>query len=277
MIQITDPKIEQLLQVAQQASAEVMKSYKKPLQISEKEDHTPVTNADMASHKILATQLPKIIDIPLLSEEGEHPIEELAKWEMFWVIDPIDGTKGFINETDDFAINIGIVSKGQPVLGVICIPISDQVYCAVKGGGAFKFSGEEWTPIKVAAKEAAPAKVKVIASRPTPSARTEALCEKIGKLGEFDYQSIGSAIKFAVMAEGGAHLYPRFGQSCWWDTVAGQCLVEEAGGAVVDANLQPLEYNVGDNEKLLNPNFIACAYQDEDWTQSWTKINKEEI
>lgn len=275
MLQITDPKIQQLLQVAQEASAAIMQSYKKPLQITEKADHSPVTNADMASHRILAAALPGIIDIPVLSEEGEHTLEELAKWEMFWVIDPIDGTKGFINETDDFAINIGIISKGQPVLGMIYIPISDAAYCAVQGGGAFKWQEQEWRPIEVAA-DAATAKIKVIASRHSPSIRTEELC---GGIGEYDYQSRGSAIKFAVMAEGGAHLYPRFGQSCWWDTAAGQCLVEEAGGAVLDAKLQPLRYEVGQgvaaNAKLLNPNFIACAYQDESWTPAWIKINKE--
>ncbi|MBE8182130.1 MAG: 3'(2'),5'-bisphosphate nucleotidase CysQ [Candidatus Portiera sp.] len=273
MTRITQEHIQQILAAAQQASAQIMHVYKTQLEITKKEDNTPVTNADMASHKILAESLPQILDIPLLSEEGEFSLEEVAKWDEFWVVDPLDGTKGFINETDDFAINIAIVAKGRPVFGMIYVPINQQVYYAAQGQGAFKLDNQKWHPIKVAEKfqkGSGVNKPTVISSRPSPSVRTQTLCQEIG---DYDYTSMGSAIKFVVLAEGGAHLYPRFGPSSWWDAAAGQCIVEEAGGAVLDDQLQPLRYDSGDD--LLNTNFIACASQEGLWRDPWLKINRD--
>lgn len=271
-IKITPQNIQQILAAAQQASKQIMSSYKRPLQVMQKADHTPVTNADMTSHKILAEALPQIIDIPLLSEEGETSLEEISQWEQFWVVDPLDGTKGFIQETDDFAINISIIHQNLPIFGMIYVPINDQAYYATKGEGAFKLYNKEWRSIQVNSltESAATNKINVIGSRHSPSAKTETLCATINN---YDYISMGSAIKFVILAEGGAHLYPRFAPSSWWDTAAGQSIVEEAGGAVLDTQLRPLRYELSDN--LLNSNFIACAYQDKRWEEAWLKINRQ--
>ena len=280
MIDITGHNIQQVLAAARRASTQIMAHYKKPLEITNKEDDTPVTNADMASHIILAEDLPRVINIPVLSEEGEDSVADVAQWTKFWVVDPLDGTKGFIQQTDEFAINIAIVENQRAVFGMLYVPVTQQAYYAVQGRGAFKLHGEEWQKIVVAPKNISPeqdtsiqdsSKIKTLGSRRhSPSPRVQRLCDLLGDCG---YISIGSAIKFAVIAEGGAHLYPRFGPSSWWDTAAGQCIVEEAGGMVVDADLQPLIYKHSDN--FLSPNFIAAAFQDEAWDQAWTKINTE--
>ena len=260
---------------AREAGNKIMDLYKKDCPIYEKDDHTPVTDADLASNRILNSGLTSILPIPMLSEEEEISHDEIANWDEFWVIDPLDGTKGFINQSDDFAINIAIVKNGEAVFGMLYIPVSGDAYYAARGQGAFRLTDGKWRRIKTRSKEMAGTGKnkphKIIFSKDGAGPKTQEMVADIG-IPDMGCINIGSAIKFALIATGEATIYPRFGPTAWWDTAAGQCIVEEAGGKTMDGELHPLSYdNPG---SVINPNFIVYAFDDARWNDPWQKINK---
>lgn len=239
--------IRPLIQIAEQAGHLVMEVYHQgDFEIRVKEDQSPLTEADMASHLWIQKCLKQLNpDIPLLSEEEEVEYATRKHWDEFWCVDPLDGTKDFIAKNDQFAINLALIRKGRPVLGVIHIPALKETYWAEQGQGAFRGdqpirNDRSTTDQLVAAK-----------SNFHNSQRVEdflRLNRVTSSLG------IGSSIKFCRFAEGKIDLYPRLGPTCEWDTAAGQIIVEESGGCVMDLNTRaPLVYN---KENLVNPQFI---------------------
>lgn len=243
------------IQAAEAANKEILKVYNSTdFQTELKDDRSPVTLADRCAHEIISKHLTKT-GIPILSEEGKTiPYNERKAWECFWLVDPLDGTKEFLKRNDEFTVNIALIMKGEPILGVVTIPVSGDVYYAIKGEGAFHRSNGVVTPLE----KREPADLnkqglRVVASRSHMNKETTNF---IQQLKEPKLISAGSSLKFIAVANGEADLYPRYIPCMEWDTAAADVIVREVGLSVVDiVNKQPLSYN---KENLLTPFFI-CA------------------
>lgn len=244
-----------LLSLAREAGAAILKVYSLgEVKTAYKEGGSPLTEADSAANDIIVDGLKKLTPgVPVLSEESRaEPYEVRRRWKSFWLVDPLDGTKEFINRNGEFTVNIALVEDGSPVLGLVYAPVLGIAYYGIKGDGAFKaVSGSSPEPIRAAGYSGGV--VRVVASR---SHRGEALEAFIERLGESECLSMGSSLKLCLVAEGRAHLYPRFGPTMEWDTGAAQAVVEAAGGSVTDFDGRPLEYN---KEDLTNPFFMVTG------------------
>ncbi|MCS6833116.1 MAG: 3'(2'),5'-bisphosphate nucleotidase CysQ [Flammeovirgaceae bacterium] len=244
------------LQLAQRtaitAGKEIMSFYHAQIKEEKKADQSPITIADKTSHEIIIKEL-STTSHPMLSEEGEiPPYEERRKWNYFWMIDPLDGTREFIDKTGDFTVNIALIHQGIPVLGVVYLPVSETLFFALKGFGAFKENKMNCQKIKAASFSLTQPKLKVVASRSNFDEKTK---NYIACLNKPKLIHIGGARKFMKVACGEAHIYPRFAPTMEWDTAAAQIIVEEAGGKVCQTDGKtPLTYN---KENLSNPYFIA--------------------
>ncbi len=225
-----------------------------------KEDDSPLTRADLASHRLIKARLEALTPhIPVLSEESKAvPYSERRAWSLFWLVDPLDGTKEFVKRNGEFTVNIALVREGKPILGVVHAPALKSTYWAAASLGAFKrANGGEALPIRT--QHYTEGALRLVASRSHAGAQTEAFVTRLredARIGEIDLVSIGSALKLCLVAEGAAHLYPRFGPTMEWDTAAAQCVVEVAGGKVTDLEGQALHYN---KENLLNPFFLVSG------------------
>jgi 3'(2'), 5'-bisphosphate nucleotidase len=216
-------------------------------QVEFKLDDSPVTQADLVSHQILQTGLTCLApDWPVLSEESvEVPFAERKTWRHFWMIDPLDGTKEFLHRTGEFTVNIALIEDDRPVLGVVYAPVIDKLYFAARGTGSYRMDGQVTTPIKVASTPAG--SPRFVVSRSHAS-------EQETKGGEA--MVMGSSLKFCLIAEGAADVYPRNGPTMEWDTAAAHCILEEAGGSVTDLEGNAIKYN---KHVLRNPGFVARA------------------
>lgn len=232
-----------------------------------KADQSPLTEADLEADAIIAEGLNGMpIKFPILSEESPYlDFASRAKWEHFWLVDPLDGTDEFIAHTDEFTVNIALIHKHQPILGVVYAPVLELCYFAAVGVGAFK-QLKNADPQAIQIKPYRGELIQVVASRRNGLEQLGGLFEK---LGEHAVLHAGSALKFCLVADGQADLYPRFGPTCAWDTAAGQCIVEQAGGKVLDHSGVELSYNTGDN--LLNPYFFAIGDPSYDWGKFFNK------
>jgi len=253
------PDILQIIALAEKAGEAVMGIYpQSDYAESYKEDSSPVTRADMASHDICTGLLSNLTpELPILSEESKMiPYAERKSWKNYWLIDPLDGTKEFIKRNGEFTVNIALIEEGTPVLGVVCAPALDITYYAAKGKGAFK-KENDGNVRKIRVSDYKRDTLKIVASRSHKGERLENFLKRLSsKIGAFECVSMGSSLKLCLVAEGVAHIYPRLGPTMEWDTAAAQCVVEEAGGRVVDTRGNPLRYN---KETLLNEDFIALG------------------
>ncbi len=250
--------IKPLRELIERASDEILDIYEhsRQFKVQAKADNSPLTQADLLSNDILVEGLKKLNpDYPIVSEEMEKPPFAVRKtWQRSWLVDPLDGTREFVRHSGEFVVLIALIENHEPILGMIYAPVHQVGFYAIKGQGAFRWQNDEVT--RVHTRPWSTDKTLILASR---GAREERLRKYFGFLPSFDWQPGGSAIKFCRIAEGLADIYPRFGDTCEWDTAAGQILLQEAGGAVVDFNWQPLRYNA--KESLLNPHFIAVGDQ----------------
>jgi 3'(2'), 5'-bisphosphate nucleotidase len=232
-----------------------------------KEDHSPLTQADLAANNIICLGLNDLgLGWPVLTEESAKiPFEERKHWQRFWLVDPLDGTKEFVKRNGEFTVNIALIENGVPILGVVYAPALDVCYYGAKGEGAFMQRGI--LPAQaIAVKSAELGKpIKVVASRSHSDARTQAL---LNKLSNYDCISMGSSLKLCLVAEGAAHFYPRLGPTMEWDTAAAHAVVIAAGGAVQDREGKELVYNKPD---MHNPEFFVLAGND----QSLATVIKE--
>ena len=246
---------EACIALAHAAGAAIMRVYARDFDVETKDDRTPLTEADRAAHRIIAEGLSRIEPrLPLLSEEGAHtPFAERRAWTRYWLVDPLDGTREFIKRNGEFTVNIALIDDRRPVLGVIHAPALDYTAWAEAGTGAFlrDASGDD---LPLSSSRPAPRPLRVAASRSHLDARSAAMIES---MGEVERVGMGSSLKFCRIAEGRADVYPRFGPTSEWDTAAGQCVLEAAGGRVLDLDGEPFAYNRG--ESLLNPDFIAVG------------------
>ena len=253
---------EAVIALAHEAAARILAVYATAFDVAHKDDASPLTEADLASHACIVEGLERITPgIPVLSEESatEVPVDLRRRWDRLWLVDPLDGTREFVKRNGEFTVNIALVERGVATFGVIQQPVTGvSWHGAVGAGGA---SAGAWrrdraaaADVPIACQAPADAPLRVAASRSHRDTRTEAF---IGRLGDTEPLAQGSSHKFCRIAEGGMDVYPRFGPTSEWDTAAGQAIVEAAGGLVVDPRGRPLRYNLRDT--LLNGDFLAIG------------------
>lgn len=289
--QYTKPLIVALC-AAKRAGEVILKVYNSDFAVEHKEDASPLTLADKRSHETIVSELKQPMatntpPFPILSEEGKDiPYDERKKWEYFWLVDPLDGTKEFIKRNGEFTVNIALIRKDQPVLGCIYIPVQDSFYFAAINLGAYLLVNSKIVTGGLTIEKLLDASQKlplntdtrksdshdnqdvtkkqhsltVIGSRSHATKELSEFVDKIKeKCGEVEFISAGSSLKFCLVAEGKADLYPRFGPTMEWDTAAGQAIIEQSGGRVVDISAKgPLKYN---KNTLVNP-FSSSADKD---------------
>jgi len=243
--------LEEIVLIAEEAGRRVMAYYRRAdLKVEIKDDCSPLTAADLDSHRFITDALRKISPLPIVSEEDPPPYEARREWRALWLVDPLDGTKDFISATDEFTINIALVEDSRPTLGVVAAPALGVCYFAAQGRGAFKQSGAGRVPIRNLRRGE---ELVCADSRFHSSDRGRAFCARHGITRVIPF---GSALKLCKLAEGEIDVYPRFKPTKEWDTAAGQCIAEAGGGKVIDmVSGAPLAYN---KESLLNNGFLAC-------------------
>ena len=256
-----DKQAQELLDIARSAGQAILQVYHQDFSVQHKEDDSPLTAADLASHKVIVQRLGDMDpDTPVLSEEAAAtPYETRAGWQRYWLIDPLDGTREFVKRNGEFTVNIALIVDGRPVLGVVHVPVTGVSYFGAGAQGAWKIEADGSSrPIHVRAERAQ--KIQVAGSR---SHAGDSLLRFLDRLGDHDIVSMGSSLKLCLVAEGKADIYPRLGPTSEWDTAAAQAVVEAAGGMVTDTKMQPLRYNT--KESLLNPHFLVFGDRSENW------------
>ena len=230
-----------------------------------KADQSPLTIADKRAHSAIVNQL-TACNIPILSEEGKTiAYDERKKWDTFWLVDPLDGTKEFIKRNGEFTVNIALIEKQQPTMGVIYVPVKHELYIGVVGEGAWlacntspqssiQYINQKLQKLPLYSPLANTC--RVVGSRSHMSDETMAFIEKLKQsYSNIEMVSMGSSLKICLVAQGSADIYPRFGPTMEWDTAAGHAIAHAAGKKVTLSNEEkPLTYN---KENLLNPWFIV--------------------
>jgi 3'(2'), 5'-bisphosphate nucleotidase len=245
--------VQDIVTIAKKAGKVIMQVYKQDFEVEFKQDSSPLTLADKKANDIIENGLKQLlVNFPILSEEGKKtPYKDRRHWEYFWLIDPLDGTKEFVRKNGEFTVNIALIHKNTPVLGVVYAPALDICYWAKQDEGAFK-DGKK-LPLKTLDQRNT---YKIVASRSHMSDETQAFIDAIDIDKEKELISIGSSLKICLVAEGEVDIYPRLGLTMEWDTGAAHAIVNEAGGRMIDQeNDDELKYNTG--KKLLNNYFIV--------------------
>jgi 3'(2'), 5'-bisphosphate nucleotidase len=277
---ITDYKVylEKAIFASIEAGKVILEVYDTDFSVEHKADNSPLTLADRKSHIIISENL-KEFNIPILSEEGKKiSYEERRSWEDLWIVDPLDGTKEFVKCSGEFTVNVALIQNRKPVLGVIFVPVQKTLYYAARDLGAYKLEDSRFDKLFYAKKEDADitaglaeiinqsAKLPlnslpdspfiIVGSRSHGRRELDVFVEqKRREYGPVDFMSAGSSLKFCLVAEGNAHVYPRFGPTSEWDTAAGQAIIENSGAEIVNYETgKPLVYN---KEDILNPWFIV--------------------
>jgi len=233
------------------AGEKIMEIYQRDYETYEKDDKSPLTEADLAAHKLICASLAEHFpEVPILSEESSGiEYSDRKDWETFWLVDPLDGTKEFVKKNDEFTVNIALIHQGRPVLGVVHAPALCATYAGAEGLGSYKEVEGQQQAISVI--NEAPENWVLVGSR---SHRGEAMDAYLEKFSSYDFISKGSSLKLCMVAEGSAHLYPRLGPTSEWDTGAADAVVRAAGGVVTNIEGKVLQYN---KENILNPWFMV--------------------
>ena len=249
--------IQSIVTIAKEAGKAIMQVYKQDFEVEYKQDSSPLTLADKKANDIIEDGLNQLsVNLPILSEEGNDiPYEDRKHWEYFWLVDPLDGTKEFVKKNDEFTVNIALIHKDTPVLGVVYAPALDVCYWAKQNDGAFK-DGQK-LPLKT---ESQRNTYKIVASRSHMSDETQTFIDAIDTDKEKEIISIGSSLKICLVAEGEADIYPRLGPTMEWDTGAAHAVVREADKKIYSYeqievnNYTCIKYN---KENLLNQWFVV--------------------
>lgn len=253
--------IHKINSIVQKAGNEIMKIYQQDFKVNYKDDNSPLTKADLKSNEIITESLENLYpEIPILSEESKKVPYNIRKyWEYFWLIDPLDGTKEFVKKNGEFTVNIALIWKDAPVLGVIYVPVYKILYYAQKEKGAFK-QKENKKPQKLPIyKQTNNDILKVIVSKSHYNQKTKDFINNLKNEYKktVEFIRVGSSLKLCLIAEGKADIYPRLAPTMEWDIAAGQAIVEQVKGEIIQFNNQaPLKYN---KKNLLNPWFITKA------------------
>jgi 3'(2'), 5'-bisphosphate nucleotidase len=248
--------------IARRAGAEILAVYESGTSgATLKADDSPLTLADLAAHRLIAGALASLTpDVPLLSEEAaDVPFAVRSRWPRHWLVDPLDGTKEFLARNGQFTVNIALIEADRPVLGVVHVPVGGVSYLGLPGEGAWRErTGEAPRAIRVSEASASP--VRVVGSR---SHRGDSLDGFLGRLGAHELVPVGSSLKFCLVAEGAADVYPRLGPTNGWDTAAAHAVAAAAGASVCALDGTPLRYNT--RPEHLNPYFVVYGARDHDW------------
>ncbi|HEX9627953.1 MAG TPA: 3'(2'),5'-bisphosphate nucleotidase CysQ [Acidiferrobacterales bacterium] len=254
-----------VVEIARDAGRVILEIYDRDFEVVAKGDGSPLTEADRAADALIHERLRALTpDVPILSEESVG-IDYATRraWTRFWLVDPLDGTKEFVNRNGQFTVNIALIENGKPALGAVTVPVSGVSYYAAAGRGATRRDADGRTAaLAVRRYTGGPATVVVSRSH-RGMAVDRFLAALAQREGEYRTTDMGSSLKLCLVAEGAADVYPRLGPTSEWDVAAGHCIVEAAGGRVIDLHGRPLVYN---KENILNPWFLACGAGDYDWT-----------
>jgi len=250
-----------ILDISRQAGEAILQVYGGEMEISQKEDTSPLTQADLASHHLINAALRALTpSVPVLSEESAAlDFSTRSRWSEYWLVDPLDGTKEFIKRNGEFTVNIALVRNHEPVLGVVHVPVSGISYCGLHNEGAQRVEASG-TAESISVRVPCADPVMVVGSRSHPN---PVLQEYLASLGSYELVSMGSSLKFCLVAEGKADFYPRLGPTSEWDTAAAHAVVNAAGGKVVTLDGQTMRYNT--KASLLNPEFLVIADPGRDW------------
>jgi len=254
--------IQGVLQLVDQAGDASLPFWRADVAVTAKADDSPVTAADLAAHHVLVDGLTALDpSIAVLSEEDANIAQHVrAGWTRWWLVDPLDGTKEFISGSEEFTVNVALIEHGRVVFGVVSMPTRGRCYYGGAGIGAWRADGEQIKPIRVRTVVPAGESLTVVASRRHSSPEQEALLAGLSEhLGELTLTSVGSSLKFCLLAEGAADCYPRLAPTSQWDTAAAQGVLEGAGGVVLQLDGQPFTYPA--RESLLNASFLALPAQ----------------
>ncbi len=256
---IDKKNILELLNIAIDSGKEILKIYDNEIIVNSKEDKSPITQADINSNNLIVSRLRKLEpNIPILSEEGLVSWENRKNWNKYWLIDPLDGTKEFINRNGEFTVNISLIENNYPIFGIIYSPVKCALYYAIKNKGSYKIkTNTNLSSLnyfdRININNEKKITTKIIGSRSHSNKEFKLWIEK--KFTNFELISIGSSLKFCLLAEGEADIYPRMGPTSEWDIAAGHIILEEAGGKLKSFNNKDILYNT--KEDILNPHFIA--------------------
>ena len=256
------PLLQRVGDIARAAGEAILVVYRSDFDVVQKSDRSPVTAADLAAQEVIMAGLDDLEPrLPVVSEEAHAAAwSERQKWTRYWLVDPLDGTREFVKRNGEFTVNIALIDNHETVLGVVLAPVTGELYVARRGEGAWlqKTPGGAWQRIGTRDLAQPPT---VAGSRSHGGSAVSVLQALLGDT--YTSHPLGSSLKFCVIARGEADVYLRRGPTSEWDTAAAQCVLEEAGGAVLDLRGEPFRYNRG--ESLLNPEFIAVGDTSIDW------------
>lgn len=261
--------IEPIVALARQAGDAILEVYASDFDVQSKDDESPLTQADLASHRRIVSGLAELTpDLPVISEEsGLPPFEERSKWPTYWLIDPLDGTREFVNRNGEFTVNIALIAGGSAVWGIVGVPVQARIFIGnVERGQAWLREGGELRNIHGRKMSAQQPEVVVVASRSHGGERLEAYLDELaGHFPALRRQPVGSSLKLCALACGEADCYPRLGPTSEWDIAAAHAVLRAAGGEVYTFEREALAYN--SKESMLNPEFVAVADAQYDWWQ----------
>ena len=266
--------LDAVVRIAKLAGEEILDVYRREGSISAqtKGDDSPLTEADTRANNLIVSELQRLTpDIPVLSEESAVKTWDVrSQWSEYWLIDPLDGTKEFINRNDEFTVNIALVRAAEPVMGVVHAPALARTWSGMKGEGAWRQEGADVPQIIRSAKmpaEIEASAVMVVASRRHGAEEMQGMLDTLAKrFKEVELVNMGSSLKICIVAEGGADIYPRMTPTSEWDTAAAQAVLCAAGGMICTLDFLSLSCN--SKEELLNPSFLALG----DVTFGWQQV-----
>jgi 3'(2'), 5'-bisphosphate nucleotidase len=264
-----ESSLPEIIRIARAAGEAILEVYNTDFEVMKKDDGSSLTLADQKANAIIEKSLKQLdASIPIVSEESERPPHNVcAAWSRYWLVDPLDGTKEFTKRNGEFTVNIALIERTRPVLGVVHVPVTGVTYSAATSTGAFK-QVKEKSPTPIAVRSYTGGVATIVASR---SHANPALQQFFEQFESYETLSMGSSLKLCLVAEGEADVYPRLGPTSEWDTAAAQCVVEVAGGKVTDMHGTPLKYNKSD---ILNPWFVVTGAGDYPWLEKLDHVRQ---
>lgn len=263
------PNYAAVIELAKTAGAAILEIYNRSeYTIVEKADESPLTEADLAAHEIINSGLSQILDVPIISEESNIPDQDTRmNWSQFWLVDPLDGTKEFIERHGEFTINIALIQEGEPVFGLIYAPVTDECYYGGEGKAFCKIAEEPAIPLKASNPNLQISefkRIRVFGSKRHAMEKFSRLCEKLEqRVARVERISVGSALKLAYLASGQGEVYPRLGNVSEWDIAAGHAILRCVGGDILSLQYENIHY--GKKPSMIVPGFFALGDVDFDW------------
>jgi len=254
-IQIKSELIEQLIEISKEAGKAILEVYNTDFDYEIKKDLSPLTTADTLSNNIICKRLKALTpEIPILSEENSDiPFSVRSQWSQYWLVDPLDGTKEFINRNGEFTTNIALIYENRPIFGMVHVPASNEIFWGSNEIGAYHLSGDSLSnKKKISVSQDIKDNLRIAASRSHPSDELNNLLDRIEN---YKLLNVGSSLKLCLIASGTVDIYPRLGPTSEWDIAAGHAIVIYAGGYIVGIDGMPITYN--SREDLINPEFIV--------------------